>query len=62
VAERDVLIDPMHVRGADNWFGNFGRISVSALDLSARVKFWEETLGIGPWLIFWVLIMEAIHE
>lgn len=47
---------------AGSWFANFGQISFGSTDLRRAVKFWEEQLGIGPWVIFRGISMDALHE
>lgn len=45
-----------------SWFANFGQISFGTSDLRRTVAFWETQLGIGPWVVFRGLTMDALHE
>ena len=56
------MIDTTVANSTLSWFNNFGQISVSTLDITASVRFWEETMGIGPWVLYRGLNMKGIHE
>lgn len=44
------------------WFGNFGQISFGVADLRRSIGFWEQQVGVGPWMIYEGLVMDAVHE
>lgn len=45
-----------------SWFQNFGQISFAAPEIESAITFWEEQIGVGPWVVYRGLNMNALYE
>ena len=50
------------MNGVKSWFENFGQISFAVPEIKDAITFWEEQIGIGPWIVYRGLNMTALYE
>lgn len=48
--------------GSKSWFENFGQISFAVPEIKDAITFWEEQIGVGPWIVYRGLNMTALYE